>query len=91
MKRSKGRPVRPVMESRGKVAHAEWIAAGHTQTELAKILGYSQPLIAQWLDGTVRPTSADREVLERIGICPADDWLTPSERVRMNDIAAKVG
>lgn len=90
MKKPKGR-TRTTMESRGRVALAEWIASGHSQTELAKILGYSQPLIAQWLDGTARPTAADREVLERMSICAAEDWLTPSERVRVNDIVAKVG
>jgi predicted transcriptional regulator len=91
MKKATKSRVRSVMESRGRVSLAEWIAAGHTQTELARILGYSQPLIAQWLDGTARPAAADREVLERLGICAAEDWLTPSERVRVNDIAAKAG
>lgn len=90
MKKGAGR-VRAVMDSRGRLALAEWLAAGHTQSELASLLVRSQPLIAQWLAGTGRPTAADREVLERLGICSVSDWLTPEERVRVNDIAAKAG
>lgn len=92
MKNGKGR-VRPVMDSRGRVALAEWFATDKTrlQTALASQLGHTQPLIAQWINGTARPSPADREVLEMLGICAASDWLTPSERARMNDIAAKAG
>lgn len=88
MKKSSGRR-RAVMDSRGRLALAEWIARGNKQTTLAKILDCSQPLVAQWLDGTVRPNSADREAMERLGICEADAWLTAEERVRLDDIAAK--
>ena len=79
------------MDSRGRLALAEWLASGHSQTELATMLGHSQPLVAQWLAGTVRPSSADREVLARMGICAVGDWLTPEERVRVNELTTKVG
>lgn len=87
MKNGKAR-LRPVMDSRGRLALAEWFAAdkSRSQTALAAQFGHTQPLVAQWLNGTARPSPADREVLAGLGICPAADWLTPVERARVKQL-----
>jgi len=84
-RRGKGRPVR---ETRGKLALAEWLAAeaGRSETSLAATLGVTQPLIAMWLRGVARPASDLRVALERLCSIPQEDWLDTEERLRVAKI-----
>lgn len=82
MKKRRKKRARTVLDSRGRLALHEWFAADEqrSQSRLARKLDVSQPLIAQWLNGTARPSPPLREVLAALGVCEAGAWLTPEER-----------
>jgi hypothetical protein len=78
---------RPVVDTHGKVALAEWLQSpAHTQGRLAELLEVEQPLVSQWLKGVARPSPPLREALDIVCGIPADSWLSAKERALVDRV-----
>lgn len=69
--------------TKGAVLLREWVEkpdAGRSQTELAKLLGVSQPSVSAWLRGESRPEDHHREAIEIITGIPRGLWRRDAEQ-----------
>ena len=51
-----------------------------SQSDLARVLGVSQPSVSEWVRLRARPESHLRKAIERVLGIPEDDWMTDAER-----------
>ena len=58
----------------------EYLASGHTQTELGKLVGVAQSTLAGWISGIARPEPEFREALQEITGIDAKLWQTEHGR-----------
>lgn len=64
---------------------------GRSQSALGRRLGVSQTAVALWVKAGHRPSPLYRVALEKLGVCPASDWETKSERQKREALEALGG
>lgn len=69
-----------------------WLDADseRTQVMIAKRIGISPPAISQWLDGTSRPESHNRQALNMLTGIPESAWLTNAEREQLEGVVERI-